>query len=145
VSEWILDLKNNCRLTYLAKSSDWRYIAQCEHGTIHLGWDLKTLRLRPEDFLQVGRFLEKANLGYEGEVNDGYNYLRQNKNGYLELWLHGMGLILSAVDFLMISDIVREGVQQLQNPSRLAPKQPQKNEFVRYQLKPISNSGFSLN
>jgi hypothetical protein len=131
------------QLTFLAKSNDWRYIAQCEHGIIHLGWDFKTLYLQHRDFLQVARFLEKANLGYEGEVNDGY--LRQNKDGYLELWLRGMGLILSAVDFLMIADIVREGVQRLQDPSRPAPKQPQENELTRYQLKPISNSGFSLN
>jgi hypothetical protein len=76
-----------------------------------------------------------------------YWLLNQNVNEYItaSLWLHSMGLILSAVDFLMITDIVREGMQQLQNPSRPALKQPQKNELTRYQLKPVSNSGFSLN
>lgn len=38
------------QLTLLAKAGASRYIAQCEHGTIHVVWDNVSVRLRPEDF-----------------------------------------------------------------------------------------------
>jgi len=34
----------------LVQQSDWRYIAQCEHTTLHLHWDHLTISLLPEAF-----------------------------------------------------------------------------------------------
>ena len=132
-------------LIFLAKSSDWRHIAQCEHGTIHLSWDRKTLHIQPKNFLRVVRFLEKASLGYEREINDGHNYLRQNKAGYFELWLLGMGLMLSPVDFMILVDIVRLAVQQWQNQSESRLEQLQQKKRTPSHLKQLSGPGFSLN
>lgn len=39
----------------LVEQSDWRYIAQCEHNTVHLRWDTLTLSFQPEAFLKFGR------------------------------------------------------------------------------------------
>jgi len=47
-------------LTHLAQQGDWRYIAQCEHQTVHLRWDHLTLSLPPTAFLQLGAQIIKA-------------------------------------------------------------------------------------
>lgn len=41
------------QLKILSKANATRYIAQCEHGTIHLVWDNLSLRLPPEDFISI--------------------------------------------------------------------------------------------
>jgi len=132
-------------ITFLARSNDWRYVAQCEHGTIHLNWDRKTLHIQLKDYLRLVRFIEKASQEYEGEVNDGYNYLRQNNTGYFELWLFGMGLLLGPRDFQILVSIVREAAGQLQNRAESRPEQLQKKQRVPSQLKRLSGPEFSLN
>ncbi len=41
------------KLTLLAKANATRYIAQCEHGTIHIVWDNVSVRLCQADFLSI--------------------------------------------------------------------------------------------
>lgn len=132
-------------LTFLAQSGDWRYVAQCEHGTLHLTWGRQTLHLQPKDFLRVARFLEQANPGGESELNDGHNSLRSNRAGHFELWLLEMGLKLSPVDFLILVDIVQVATRQLQPPSKSRPQQYRKNRQTLDQLKRHSSPRFSPN
>ncbi len=40
-------------LTMLAKESTTRYIARCEHGSVHVVWDNLSIRLRPADFVRL--------------------------------------------------------------------------------------------
>jgi hypothetical protein len=103
------------------------------------------LHIQPKDYLRVVRFLEQASRGYEGEVNDGHNYLRQSNAGYFEIWLLGMGLLLAPVDFLILVNIVREAARQLQNRSESRLEQLQKKRRLPDQLKRVSGPGFSLN
>ncbi len=45
----------------LVEQSDWRYIAQCEHKTVHLRWDHLTISLPPQAFRQLaGQILEAS-------------------------------------------------------------------------------------
>lgn len=41
----------------LVELNDWRYIAQCEHKTVHLRWDHLTISLPPCAFLQLARHI----------------------------------------------------------------------------------------
>jgi hypothetical protein len=38
------------QFTTLAESNDFRHVWLCEHGTIHLSWDLVTLYLNLSEF-----------------------------------------------------------------------------------------------
>lgn len=38
----------------LVQQTDWRYVAQCEHDTVHLRWDSLDLSFQPEAFLKLG-------------------------------------------------------------------------------------------
>lgn len=38
----------------LVEQNDQRYIAQCEHETVHLRWDSLTLSFQPDAFLKLG-------------------------------------------------------------------------------------------
>ncbi len=47
--------------TMLVQASDWRYIAQCEHQTVHLRWDHLTISLPPHAFRQLaGQILDAS-------------------------------------------------------------------------------------
>ena len=48
------------QFTNLAESNDYRHILQCEHGTIHLSWDLVTVYLTPIEFEHIVQLLERG-------------------------------------------------------------------------------------
>ena len=45
----------------LAKHTSSCYIAQCEHGTLHLCWDHVCVHLRPHDFLALTQTIANLN------------------------------------------------------------------------------------
>jgi hypothetical protein len=60
-------------LTFLAKASAERYIAQCEHGTIHLVWDNLSIRLQQGDFVNItADACRKTQSGLEHDTGQGF-------------------------------------------------------------------------
>jgi hypothetical protein len=47
------------QMTMLAELEEHRFIARCEHGTIHLNWDVITLHLTKEYFLELAQELQE--------------------------------------------------------------------------------------
>jgi hypothetical protein len=41
------------KVTVLAKANATRYVARCEHGTVHVVWDNVSLRLSGADFIRI--------------------------------------------------------------------------------------------
>jgi hypothetical protein len=41
------------KVTVLAKAGATRYVARCEHGTVHVVWDNVSLRLSGADFIRI--------------------------------------------------------------------------------------------
>lgn len=54
-------------LTILAKASATRYVAQCEHGTVHLIWDNLSLRLPPSGFIKLAEQIYTQTDGLLGQ------------------------------------------------------------------------------
>ena len=60
------------KLTSLASSNDYRQIYRCEHGTIHLNWDLITIYLDEATLAQITHALDKSHyLTKPGHIQEG--------------------------------------------------------------------------
>lgn len=105
------------QLTYLAAEGSYRYVACCEHGTIHLSWERVTLHWHPKDFVQIARFLETAvpHVQQSGSYGDPDHFIHQEPNGYLQVWLAGTGFYLSPGDFESLVQITRVAARNLQS------------------------------
>jgi hypothetical protein len=86
-------------LTILAHAGDHRAVAQCEHGALHVSWDIATVRLRPHDFLTLAQFLARSGLRADiPAISEGWCHLARDERGSARLWIGQAGLALAAAD-----------------------------------------------
>jgi hypothetical protein len=97
-----------CRnLTILAKESATRYIARCEHGTVHLVWDNLSLRLRPAGFLGLAKHV----CARTGDLLN-----RDDKKG-IGFRLNGIGVRFPPEALATLRDLMRLAMLQLDEPT----------------------------
>lgn len=96
------------QFTTLAESNNFRYILQCEHGTIHLSWDLVTLYLNLSEFEHLVGLLERGTrLAEPSKISESSCILSYKKEGYYQLWVRNIAINLTPIDFLILVDLVR--------------------------------------
>lgn len=100
-------------LTVLVKSSDQRYIAQCEHGTVHLVWHHAVLQVRAGDFVRLANFLNTWTAYGAESACDAVFRLHQSDSGAAQLWIGGIGLYLTPFDLLALNDMAQAATTQL--------------------------------
>jgi hypothetical protein len=101
-------------MTVIAYGSEARMVSQCEHGTIHLIWEISTLRLSEQDFLFVAEFLERNGSLKNGSVHEGWCMLECDPRQNRRLWIGQVGLVLDAVDFAELLALVKEAAAMAQ-------------------------------
>ena len=95
------------QFTTLAESSDFRHILQCEHGTIHLTWDLVTLYLNSSEFDSLANLLEQGTrMSEPAKLTESPCILVYKERGYYQLWIRNLAINLTPVDFLILVDLV---------------------------------------
>ncbi len=101
------------QLTLLAKASASRYIAQCEHGTIHVVWDNVSVRLRPEDFINIA---ENTSLHTQPWL------ARDAQQGFW-LRLQGLALQFQPESLVILRDLMYVALMKMDNaiPTRSLP------------------------
>jgi len=101
------------RLTLLAQRDAMRYLAYCEHGTLHLRWRRSTLQLTRLEFNAMAQFLE---VWQENEhpptTSDSCVSLFCDSSGMIQLWIVGVGLYLTRDDLLLLIELIDEVTQQ---------------------------------
>ncbi len=135
------------KLTPLASSNDYRQIFRCEHGTIHLNWDLVTMYLDEPTLGQLLRVLEMGqSLTDPGHVQDGVCFVFYHKKDYFQIWIRNAAINVSPAEFKILTDLVQTASQNLQNSPRSAPKKldDEINHFYRLG-KAAPSQHFSLN
>jgi hypothetical protein len=93
----------NKRVT-LATESATRYIAQCEHGTVHIVWDNLSLRLHPSDFVRVAGLIDDA-------CSDMVDPLRPDTG--FRLNIQGVLLVFSPRDMALLHKVTQLAVEQM--------------------------------
>jgi len=94
--------------TTLAMSNNYRQIMRCEHGTIHLSWDLITIYLDDKTFAVLTETLDKAAALFKpGKVQHNCCHIFHREPGYFQIWVRNVALNLSPADFKIFGDLVR--------------------------------------
>jgi hypothetical protein len=113
-------------LTVLAHASAYRAVAQCEHGALHVSWDITTLRLRPQDFMTLAQFLDRWGGPSEApSITEGWCQLSRDRRGAVRLWIGQVGLALAATELNTLATLVRQSATILRVASDrpAAPRQ----------------------
>lgn len=100
-------------LTILAYTGDHRVVAQCEHGIVHLGWDITTIRLRLRDFLTLAQFVERWGARNEPLLCEGWCQMTRNSHGAARLWIGQVGLAIAAADVALFVALVQQAASVL--------------------------------
>ena len=79
--------------------SEYRFVAQCEHGTVFVHWQISCWTLAITDFNNLVAFLETTKNNLETEVKDGAHALKRAYSG-VQLWVVGYYRMLSAISRL---------------------------------------------
>lgn len=132
-------------LTPLAVSSEFRCIHRCEHGTIHLTWDIATTYLDLDMLAQVVDLTRQGQtLQTPGQVDAAPCRLFLTKKGYFQLWIRNTGLALSRVDFEIFADMVRVAFRQIVETEAQTPS-AQQDLVCQRTVKASARQSFSNN
>lgn len=95
------------QLIMLAELDEHRYIAQCEHGTIHVGWGMATLHLSQPYFTVLAQALQSTFPHHEPMLaQSSWFALTRGSEGEISLRIGQMELHLSQQDFLFLSQMM---------------------------------------
>jgi hypothetical protein len=120
-------------LTLLVEQDQRRYVAQCEHATIHLIWRRTALQFHPSEFLRIAQTLTYWSTSDEPDItDDSCVRLYQQPSGWIQLWLCGVGLNIAPLEvhtlIVMVSaaalQLRRAQAQAVSPSSQLAAYQP---------------------
>src|SRR5690606_1532696 len=105
---------------------------RCEHGTIHLTWDLMTIYLDDETFTALGQALDKgAALIKPGKVAHQHCYVFHREEGYYQVWVRNVALNLSPADFLIFAELAQVALAELAGPPAAAKATPALRRTVK--------------
>jgi hypothetical protein len=95
------------KLVILAKENVSRYIAQCEHGTIHLVWDNLSVRLYPEDLIRIVDQVQTA---------AGHPLGANQKRGF-KIKMRELELTVQTEALTVLRDLMSLAVVQMEKPA----------------------------
>jgi len=104
----------------LVEENDWRYIAQCEHKTIHLRWDHLTISLPPHAFAQFARNILEESARHRELATVATN---PNAKATLRLRLNTVLVEFTGTDLLALRPLLQRAIERLTNDAPL-PKLP---------------------
>jgi hypothetical protein len=107
--------------TMLVEQSDWRYVAQCEHKTVHLRWDHLTISLPPQSFLALARQIIQNVRGERPLARTVVSAATPQTP--LRLRLNTVALEFTATDLPALLELVQAATQRL-TPSAPATPTP---------------------
>ncbi|MEM7032640.1 MAG: hypothetical protein AAF629_24010 [Chloroflexota bacterium] len=91
-------------ITMLAQLSDHRFVAVCEHSTVHIYWERFTLYMRPGEFSYLCQCLDEVIAGVTYPWSEDPDYLEQS----FMIWVDDFALRLQGIDFCYFTDLVEE-------------------------------------
>ena len=126
-------------LTYLVYDNEYRFIAMCEHGTVHLTWQRGTVHLSSQLLLQLADFLPQAQqtVNREPYCMVGHNVLALDSRGGYQAWLCGVGFYLAEKDLMNLMRMVQDAAACLRQghaPDFPLTTRPTPEEYTRFSL-----------
>jgi hypothetical protein len=94
----------------LALENEGRFVAQCEHHTVHVAWDNLTIRFRPADFYHFADIVRHAHDRMKESAEPDYRF---------RLTIHGVGLSFSRQDLVLLRELTCLAVVQMGGPDTM--------------------------
>jgi hypothetical protein len=102
-------------LTVLSHAGAHRRVAQCEHGSIHLTWDIATIHLQADYFLTLVALFERWIASNDTHMSlDGWGQVTRDANGSARLWVGQAGLALMAGDVAVLRSLIGKAAADIQ-------------------------------
>lgn len=116
----------------LVEQSDWRYIAQCEHKTVHLRWDHLTISLPPHAFRQLAGQILDASPAVHAPNSSGSVTVPKQPQPTLRLRLNTVMLEFPAADLLLLCELLRQVSALLAQDEQVAvPRVPRTTVVIQ--------------
>ena len=135
-------------ITILAKYNEHQWIAQCEHGTLHLTWQRTVISLRLSECKRLAVFLDawapESHDGMQLMSDDAFR-LFQDPTGRVQFWLYDTGLQLAAHDVSVLCKLVQIAARQAE-PQERGAAAPITDKLETYcELSQMHEGSFSPN
>ena len=99
-------------VTTLTVRSEYRSVAQCEHGTVFIHWQFSCWTLQIMDFNALSDFLMCSADHPEPKFASGPHTLRRDSSG-VQLWLGVAALSFSTLDFEEFCSMLRQATPKV--------------------------------
>jgi hypothetical protein len=101
------------QFTPLASYDQSHGISQCEHGTIHLTWEHCSVRLAPDQFVQIADLIARTQqTGPRSIYHDILIVLVQSNKG-INVWIGSIGFALSFAGYELLCALVLQAADAL--------------------------------
>ncbi|NTU78859.1 MAG: hypothetical protein HGA45_05555 [Chloroflexales bacterium] len=112
-------------LATIVKAAPDRLIGLAPDGTPRLVWDTATLRVPAYDLPHLAAVLDAWCVEEEPPgLRRGYYRLVHGPDGGVQLWLRGVGLLLSREDLRVLTSLVAAAADELCGPMCRQPRTP---------------------
>lgn len=112
-------------LATIVSAAPGRLIGLASDGTPRLVWDTATLRIPTYDLPHLAAILDAWCADEEPPgVRRGYYRLLHGPDGGVQLWLRGIGLLLSREDLRVLTTLVSAAADELCGPLCRQPRTP---------------------
>jgi hypothetical protein len=112
-------------LATIVKAAPDRLIGLAPDGTTRLVWDMATLRIPAHDLPHLAAVLDAWCSEEEPPfLRRGYYRLAHSPDGGVQLWLSGVGLLLSREDLRVLMALVSAAAAELGSPLCRQPRTP---------------------
>ncbi|MCU0491935.1 MAG: hypothetical protein MUD01_10125 [Chloroflexaceae bacterium] len=102
--------------TPLAHHDSSHFIAQCEHGTIHIVWMRTTVHLHPTNFAELAQLLERAEqLPSVEHLRHSCFCMLRDMTGAAQVWMAEVGLALRPDDVPLFTSLVQQAEATLES------------------------------
>lgn len=116
----------------LAERAGWRYISQCEHGTVHLVWDTIGIHLPASAFVELATHILDTSYQLSEEAHS-------PQRGYCRLQVGRLAVEVPLPDFLPLAAMVREALPQVDLLAGGPPCPSIQLTFPQLNLAPVLN------
>ena len=114
-------------IQFISHLDQFRWVAVCEHGRIHLAWNNQILFLSPAELSKLGFVLDVAITEdarfqqYQWAVEPDTEHWSVPSKGVFDVWIGRYAIRLSPFDYLMFGSMISKALDEV--PSYLIREQ----------------------
>ncbi|MEM7331142.1 MAG: hypothetical protein AAF490_03550 [Chloroflexota bacterium] len=104
-----------CNVLHLLEEiDDYRFVAICEHGTIHISWNRSVIFLGQDEMLSLEACLDEA-IAMGGELEPHTSRPFDDAiNGRYVIWIYDFAHRMDIEEFMLFTDLINRASQKIE-------------------------------